>query len=168
MRRRLLDATRGGRLWWRVVRENPVTATVATWRGGALTMPCPTWCAGHPDADVAQHPVDFAHHSEDHGLTVTLAEDTVEILAVGISQAPLSTRGSVLPYLTVDAGTDGCVRTTPDEMRALADGLESHAGFLRRFIADFEPLRAEALEAMRPPGFPKHLPPLAPLDGEDP
>ena len=26
--------------------------------------------------------------------------------------------------------------------------------------------RPEAFEAMRPPGFPAHLPPLAPLDGD--
>ena len=48
------------------------------------------------------------------------------------------------------------------QVRALADGLEQHAVFLRRFAADFEPIRAAAAEALRPPG----IPPLAPLDGD--
>jgi len=153
-------------MWLRVVRANPVTVTVATWRGGVLTMPCPAWCAGYPGAEHPEHPGDFAHESADIGLTVVTAKGTFEVLAVGIAQAPLNMRGTPLPYMTVDLAAEGYVRFTPDEMRALADGLEQHAVFLRRFAADFEPIRAEAFEAMRPPGFPAHVPPLAPLDGD--
>ena len=153
-------------MWWGVVRANPVTVTVATWRGGALTMPCPDWCAGHPGAGNPEHPADFAHESEDVGLTVVTAKGTFEVLAIGIAQAPLSMRGTPLPHLIIDTGTEGYVRFTPDEVRSLAAGLEQHAAFLRRFAADFEPIRAEAAEAMRPPGIPLHLPPLAPLDGD--
>jgi hypothetical protein len=154
-------------MWWRIVLGNPKTTTLLTWGGGVLTMPCPVWCAGHPGAEHPEHPADLAHHSADHGLTVTAAGDTYEILGIGVSQAPLSTRSSTRPYLTADLGIHGCTRMTPAEVLALADGLEAHAGVLRRYVADFEPLRAEAFEAMRPPGIPMHLPPLAPLDGED-
>jgi hypothetical protein len=166
MKRRLVNTATGARLWWDVVRKNPVTVTVATWRGGVLTMPCPPWCAGHPGAEVAEHPADFAHESVDIGLTVVTGKGTFEVLAIGIAQAPLSMLGTPLPYMTVDVGTSGYVRMTPDEVRALADGLEQHAAFLRQFAADFEPIRAEAFEAMRPEGIPGHLPPLAPLDGD--
>lgn len=167
VKRRLLAAAQGARMWWRVVRTNPVTVTVATWRGGALTMPCPDWCAGHPDAGVAQHPADFHHDGEESGLTVvTAAGGSTQILAIGISQSPLSIGRTPLPYLTLDLGTAGCVRFTPDEVRALADGLDGHAAFLRTFAADFEPIRAAAFEAMRPPGIPPHLPPLAPWHGD--
>jgi len=162
MKRRLINTARGARMWWGVVRRNPVTVTVATWRGGALTMPCPPWCAGHPGAEQPEHPADFAHESADVGLTVVTAKGTFEVLAVGIAQSPLRTRGTALPYMTCDLGTAGYVRFTPDEVRALADGLEQHAVFLRRFAADFEPIRAAAAEALRPPG----IPPLAPLDGD--
>jgi len=166
VKRRLVNTARGARMWWRVVRTGPVTVSVATWRGGVLTMPCPDWCAGHPGAHRPEHPADFAHESEDVGLTVSTAKGTFEVLAVGIAQAPLSLRSTPLPYLTISTGTEGYVRFTPDELLALADGLEQHAVFLRTFAADFEPIRAEAFEAMRPPGFPAHLPPLAPLDGD--
>jgi hypothetical protein len=166
MRRRLLDTTRGARMWWGVVFRNPMTTTLRTWHGGVLTMPCPSWCAGHPGAEYPEHPADLTHTSVDVGLTVVTAERTFEVLAVGIAQAPLSTRRSGLPYLTADLGSAGFTRVTPDEVLALADGLERHAVFLRQFAADFEPLRSAAAEAMRPAGIPKHLPPLAPLDGE--
>ncbi|WP_370082235.1 hypothetical protein [Streptacidiphilus sp. MAP12-16] len=56
---------------------------------------------------------------------------------------------------------------TPDQLRALADGLERHAAFLRSFAVEVEELRAAAAEARRPTGYPAHLPYPMPLDGGD-
>ncbi|WP_034090175.1 DUF6907 domain-containing protein [Streptacidiphilus albus] len=142
----------------------PRTVTVAVWRGGTMTMPCPPWCIGHTDAQVAQHPVDFHHDGPETGVTVETAAGRDEILAAGITQAPLGSR-DCLPYASVDTG-GGYERMEPDQLRGLADGLEAHAVFLRRFAVEVEELRAVTAEEYRPAGIPPHLPPLAPLDGD--
>jgi hypothetical protein len=139
--------------------------TVALLGGGTMTVPCPPWCDGHPDALVEHDPADVAHDGPETALSVETGFGTVEILAAGISQAPYRHTGDRLPYCTVDMG--GYEPMTPDQLRALADGLEQHAAFLRGFAVEVEQVRAAAAQARRPAGYPAHLPYPQPLDGGD-
>ena len=114
-------------------------STVRLLGGGTLTLPCPPWCDGHNDVHPL-HPVDVLHESLDIELTVPTARGEVSILAFGLTQAPYA--DDELPYGTVDLGSEGHVRMTPAEVRALADGLVRHSNRLRQFAGRLEQLQA--------------------------
>lgn len=140
----------------------PRTATVAIWRGGSLTLPCPDWCVGHTDALVPQHPADISHEGPETGLDVETGNGVHRVLETGLVHAPFSSRDP-LPYGTVDLG--GHQRMSADQLRALADGLEQHAVFLREFATEVEQVRAAVELEYRPANLPAHLPWPARYDG---
>jgi hypothetical protein len=142
------------------------TVTVALLGGGSMTVHCPDWCTGHPEALTPAYPSDFCHEGTDTGLTVDTADGQREVLAAGLVHQPYATGGDSLPYATVTLDGE-FVRMSPARIRVLADGLERHAVVLRGFADWAQEIRDAAAEARRPPGIPMHLPPLAPLDGED-
>ena len=140
------------------------TVTVALWRGGTMTLPCPDWCIGHEAALIEQHPNDVAHEGPDTGLDVQTENGVHRILEAGLVQLPYSSRDP-LPYATL--GVRGYERVTPDQLRAAADGLEQHAVFLRTFATEVEQVRAAVELEYRPANLPAHLPWPARFDGGD-
>lgn len=138
--------------------------TVPLIHGGRLTIPCPEWCSGHDPH--AEYPEDVRHETDDVDLLVAAGGREYDVLAYGLVQAPYSQR-SPLPYATLLLGEHGFIAMSPDEIRALADGLEQHATALRGFAAEVERIVAQASQEMRPQGMPADLPWPPEQDGDE-
>ncbi|MER7974945.1 hypothetical protein ABTX35_39075 [Streptomyces sp. NPDC096080] len=105
----------------------PRTVTLATLDAGEVTLPEPSWCAGHADHRPDTYRVDLSHDSEPTVLTL----DGYPAGELMISQAPFSEAGPRSPrgFLALSYGQDR--PRDPAELYDLAAVLESHADALR-------------------------------------
>ncbi|MGW2040507.1 DUF6907 domain-containing protein [Streptomyces virginiae] len=111
------------------------TVTVHTLDAGAVTVPEPAWCLGHPDGP-AEYRSDVHHtgaeHLVDYDRRATLAAELVEF-PYGDHPVPASVHVEILiPAVTLD----------PPGLQALAAVLDEQAAEVRRLALRLAVVRA--------------------------
>lgn len=109
------------------------TVTVPTHDAGPVTLPEPSWCAGHPNDDTGYR-VDL-HHAAPVPVPEGLVDLHAELVAFpyGTTPIPVSVYVEIVaPARTLD----------PDGLRAFAAGLVERAALLGEFADRLTVLRA--------------------------
>ncbi|MFD6889098.1 DUF6907 domain-containing protein [Streptomyces sp. NPDC059957] len=109
------------------------TVTVPTLDGGPVTMPEPSWCAGHPN-DPTGYRVDL-HHSAPVPVPEGLIGVDAELVEFPFGRRPVPL--SVYVELVAPGAT-----LDPDGLREFAAGLAARAALLVEFADRLATLRA--------------------------
>jgi hypothetical protein len=112
------------------VSTEPRTITLPTADHGDVTLPEPSWCAGHSDHDPQSARADLMHA----GPTVELAFLGIEVFAAQLVQSPCATirTSPLLGGRTTGVSVHPLARTlNPIELYSLASSLDGYADQLR-------------------------------------
>ncbi|MEV4863082.1 hypothetical protein MRBLMF1_004403 [Streptomyces ossamyceticus] len=106
------------------------TITLPTIDHGEVTLPEPSWCAGHADHRPDTHRADILHKGPD----IVLAFHGAEIIAAGLAQSPCATLPTRPEFggRTVGVSVSPVDRTlNPVQLYSLAAALDGFADQLR-------------------------------------
>ncbi|MGC9382909.1 DUF6907 domain-containing protein, partial [Streptomyces sp. MH13] len=104
------------------------TVTLPTIDHGDVTLPEPTWCAGHTDHR-PEYRADVAHSSPMIGLELATSRGPIVLIEACIESRPFAARHRG-PHLWLGIEGDG-YPSTPEQARATAASLEANAAALR-------------------------------------
>ncbi|KUL26630.1 DUF6907 domain-containing protein [Streptomyces regalis] len=112
------------------------TVTLPTIDQGDVTLPEPSWCAGHPNPR-PQYRTDLTHYGPEHRLTF----NGEPLFALMLAQSPLSERASrnIEAYVE-ESGYTGSL--TPAGLYDLAAALDQAADHMRVFADQMAALLA--------------------------
>ncbi|WP_371670010.1 hypothetical protein OG985_21645 [Streptomyces sp. NBC_00289] len=112
----------------------PRTVTLPTHDHGDVTLPEPTWCAGHPNPR-PQYRTDLTHYGPEHRLTF----NGEPLFALMLAQSPLSERaGREVSAYVEESGYTGSL--DPTGLYGLAAALDAAADQMRAFADQLSPL----------------------------
>ncbi|MFJ9217866.1 DUF6907 domain-containing protein [Streptomyces sp. NPDC102383] len=107
------------------------TVTLTTLDHGEITLPEPSWCAGHED--VPQYRTDVAHEGREQPLYLPTPDGPAVLLTVALEQRPYTaTALGTSPFVNVGFSGDWHP-TGPAGLDAMASALVDQAAVLRAF-----------------------------------
>lgn len=128
--------------------SEPRTISLPTVDAGEITLPEPSWCAGHSDHQPDTHRVDITHNSSEISAALDTRHGRIRYLTAWIAQAPYSSYApEALPLVAVDVNAE-TVGLDPDAVRAFTALTRAHLGILDRLADECDRLRGTAAPAV--------------------
>jgi hypothetical protein len=125
--------------------NEPRTVTLPTTDHGDITIPEPSWCAGHHDHRPEAR-VDISHASPVTGLELPTSRGPIVLIEACIESRPFTAGPYRGPHLWLGIEGDG-FPSTPEQVRATAAGLEANATALRTLADQLAAILAETGDA---------------------
>lgn len=118
------------------------TVTLPTLDHGEVTLPEPSWCAGHTDHRPDTYRVDLAHRGTEHSLTLPVHQGFAEVLHVALEARPfVEGWPGTEPFVSVGFDNDHHP-TSVYGLEVMAVHLERHTEALREFARRLAVVRA--------------------------